>query len=816
MRREVQLYINSSDFGEDIVYERLDLFEAQTITVTNSLQDIKDIAKVFTDYSQEFNIPASQNNNRIFKHYYNFDIDGGYDARVKREALIKINGQDYREGFISLNSVSLQKQIPFAYKVVFYGKTVNLKRLIGDDELDELANYPNAYLSQFDFTYTNANVISGFRHGFTLDTSTGNLTVGSTNNDGGDICFPFISARSHYYYDSSSNNAPVLKVDTPSRNLYEYDSNNPDSTGLDLLDLKPAIRFYHIILAIEEKYGLQFSRLDSADFFHTSNDAFYKLYLWLHREKGNIENQIEESVFTIPLSDYDFNSSASGSFSDVRSGANNESLVTTVTETTVERTTISYRYIVTITTTGGGKWGLEMIDSETGDNLAPTTSSEIIDGGFTNTRTFIISSDQPSRTFTPILKIKTRGGITSFVIDSLQIEVSEEEEEFGSGGLSQAGYSVYYTYNNSQSNSISSGLEIAANMPKMKVLDFLTSIFKMFNLTAFYDDRRILLDGTDNPRFGMIRVMTIDRFYSEGVYYDIDKFLYTDKHNVKKANLFSQIDFSYQEASTFAIVNSNEITNDEFGNEKLTHRSADINNPIAFDGGEYNVKVGFEHMMFERMTDQSVGNQINTVWGWMVNKDENPVLGKPLAIYTLPRNLGGYDIPINDGSSSGVNVPTYIRPSNSIWYISQNNPQQSLHFGEELDEWFGLANPESLFKNYWYNYIVPIYSEKSRLSTFQAILPIDIVINLKLNDRLVFGGRSYKINTIKVNINTGKADLELINETNQSLFESGIIVYDRDDIQNNTGSGSGGDSGSGSSSYYYYQGDGIGVSNLYN
>ena len=200
----------------------------------------------------------------------------------------------------------------------------------------------------------------------------------------------------------------------------------------------------------------------------------------------------------------------------------------------------------------------------------------------------------------------------------------------------------------------------------------------------------------------------------------------------------------------------------------------------------------------------------------MVNKDENPVLGKPLAIYTLPRNLGGYDIPINDGSSSGVNVPTYIRPSNSIWYISQNNPQQSLHFGEELDEWFGLANPESLFKNYWYNYIVPIYSEKSRLSTFQAILPIDIVINLKLNDRLVFGGRSYKINTIKVNINTGKADLELINETNQSLFESGIIVYDRDDIQNNTGSGSGGDSGSGSSSYYYYQGDGIGVSNLYN
>ena len=81
------------------------------------------------------------------KHYYNFDIQGGYDARVKREALIKINGEDYRTGFMSLNSVSMKNQLPHAYKVVFYGKTVNLKRLFGDDELSILGGFSGAYLS---------------------------------------------------------------------------------------------------------------------------------------------------------------------------------------------------------------------------------------------------------------------------------------------------------------------------------------------------------------------------------------------------------------------------------------------------------------------------------------------------------------------------------------------------------------------------------------------------------------------------------------------------------------------------------------------
>ena len=113
MRREVEVYVNVNDYGQAISYQRLDLFEEESINITNSIKEVKDIAKVFTDYSQQFNVPASKPNNKLFKHYYNFDIQGGYDARVKREALIKINGEDYRTGFVSLSSVSMKNHSLF-------------------------------------------------------------------------------------------------------------------------------------------------------------------------------------------------------------------------------------------------------------------------------------------------------------------------------------------------------------------------------------------------------------------------------------------------------------------------------------------------------------------------------------------------------------------------------------------------------------------------------------------------------------------------------------------------------------------------------
>ena len=763
MRREVEVYVNVNDYGQAISYQRLDLFEEESINITNSIKEVKDIAKVFTDYSQQFNVPASKPNNKLFKHYYNFDIQGGYDARVKREALIKINGEDYRTGFVSLSSVSMKNQQPFSYKVVFYGKTVNLKRLFGDDELSILGGFSGAYLDQFDHTYTSAFAQNAFENGYNL--SSGNL-VNNTGTTAGDLCYPFVSGRSHYYYDSQHNNAPVTNTDTPSRNVQTHGSS---SKGLDLIDLKPAIRLYHIILGIENKYNIEFTKNGTNDFFSTSNNEFYQLYLWLHREKGNLNEQVEEEEESVALDSYAFVNTSPASNPDPRSNSN-KSLVSSVTQPLNVRTHIYYEYTVQITPSGGGLYTIEMLDTESGNIVAPTVNSTDLSGdGVAVTRTFILQRPLTllfDQTFTPVLKVKTRGGITSFTIGSLVIRKYTKEYINTSTNPAFPNYvetsSTYYdaNYTNTGTFTISGGIQIARNMPKMKVIDFLTSIFKMFNLTAFYDDRRVLANGTVNADYDKIKVMTIDDFYSEGVDYTIDKYLYTDKHSVDKANIYSEINFDYSDASTFAIIKSNEITGDEFGNESLNNSSDDISSPLAFDGGKYDVKLGFEHMMFERMTNQSGTQQPTAIqWGWMVSEDENPIVAKPLLFYCHKHDISSTPLELTDGTD----IDQYIRPANTLT-VSAGTNLQTIHFGEEVDEYFGLPNSESLFSNYYFNYIVPIYNERARLSKFKALLPTNIINKLKLNDKLIISNKKYKINKIKMNLNTGKADLELINE----------------------------------------------------
>ena len=60
------------------------------VSLTQTIQNVKDIAKVFTEFTQTFAVPASRVNNKIFQHYYNFDIDFGFDARNKARCKIRV------------------------------------------------------------------------------------------------------------------------------------------------------------------------------------------------------------------------------------------------------------------------------------------------------------------------------------------------------------------------------------------------------------------------------------------------------------------------------------------------------------------------------------------------------------------------------------------------------------------------------------------------------------------------------------------------------------------------------------------------------
>jgi hypothetical protein len=74
------------------------------------------------------------------------------------------------------------------------------------------------------------------------------------------------------------------------------------------------------------------------------------------------------------------------------------------------------------------------------------------------------------------------------------------------------------------------------------------------------------------------------------------------------------------------------------------------------------------------------------------------------------------------------------------------------------------VNTESLFKNFYLNYIQDIFDTKRRIIKLTAYLPLRILLNYNLSDTFIIAGVSYKINSITTNLENGKSELELLNE----------------------------------------------------
>ena len=223
--RTVQIYIND---------EILDLFDDENIEVSSSIQNINDIAKVFTDFSQQFTVPASPRNNEIFKHYYQNDVEDGFIAKERQPARIEINYTPFRRGKIQLEGAELVEGEAQHYSITFYGDVVTLKDLFGDDKLRDL-DYSSL---SFEYNYTNVK-----------------NSITSTAEE--DIRFPLISSgRVWEYGDLSSND-----IET-------------SSGAINYTELQPAVRVPKIIEAIEDTYGVTFT----GNFL--TNDRFKKLYTW--------------------------------------------------------------------------------------------------------------------------------------------------------------------------------------------------------------------------------------------------------------------------------------------------------------------------------------------------------------------------------------------------------------------------------------------------------------------------------------------------------------------------------------------------------
>lgn len=211
---QVAIYI----YKDDVRY-RLELFQDENISITSSIQNVNDISKVFTDYSQSFTVPATPNNNKIFAHWYENDIDNGFNANKRYDAEIEINTVPFRKGRIELQSASRDNGNITHYSLVFYGTLKSLTDKFGEDKLINLTNINDLIV----FTYNATNVVN---------------SVVNSNTD--DIAFPLISSDKSWQYGGGVDDVSTV------------------GGSIDYSELFPAVRVKSIFQAIEEKYNISF------------------------------------------------------------------------------------------------------------------------------------------------------------------------------------------------------------------------------------------------------------------------------------------------------------------------------------------------------------------------------------------------------------------------------------------------------------------------------------------------------------------------------------------------------------------------------
>jgi hypothetical protein len=708
---KVDLYVNGF---------RLDLFDDEEITINLSVQNVQDISKVFTDFTQGFTIPASPRNNEILQHYYNSNITsssittetGGspvwnsigitwniwttawnagasstsvantFDGRLRQEARIEINSLPFRTGVVEIDNVQLKGTEPYAYSLTFYGDVVGLSDLFGDDYLYDLD------FSAYDLEYTDDNVYDGL-----------------TADDFNELFFPLMSPVKNWIYRSGGGEA--AHVDN---NIAYHSGHGENTHGINYYELKPALKVTAVLSAIEAKYGITFT----GSFI--SSVPFTDLSIWLHRFEGYLfagGNDISWQLIDMNRN------TGSGSQFDL------------ATDTWTVPDEAQYDLQITmLNVTENYELGLfrnGQFDGSAQVNAHPsssvtTTFSNVYYGTGAQIQLYI----RPQSAIAFSYRCTDYSGIDSITATS----AFSVDQTAGAN----------YTFT----------MVVSDLMPEIKVKDFLSGIFKMHNL---------IIQPTTSTSF---LLQPLNDWYAAGTDQDYQTYFDITEYTVNRPPLYREIEFKYQE--TQQILGAQYLATNKTG-------FGDLRAFFNFDGDQFLIETPFECPLFERLTDLTTGDLTNVlVYKSITNEiaDDGvsfkPYLGAPILFYG---EFNNYNLNANIVSFIDADGTTE-RQVTTCWYSNVSNSTtlafaNSICFGQDVDPYQLISISNSLYQTYWSDYITDLYAKARRVYQVDAVLPIGEIITMNLKNAVIWNNAKYIVNSVSLNMTTGKATFELLN-----------------------------------------------------
>ena len=670
--RTVQVYIEG---------QRLDLFQDETISVTSKQQDIQDISKVFTDFSQSFSVPSTPSNDAIFQHFYQNDVDSTIDHNIRRSAFIEIDLTTFRTGTISLEKAEIKDNQAYSYQITFYGDITSLKDKFGDSKLNELT-----YLNIHSHDYSGAEIQD-------------RITDGSTNYA---IRWPLITQRFLTYGDGGANDI------SPSGGI----------SSIAYTELFPAIDLRSIFIAIEIKYGIDLQGVFLSDkrftncFLYCQNkDNFQFLTGTQAVDLTSISQDVQTGLNPFVCSDY--------------VDLTNNTINIQELDLDIGRHIIRFNVISQSTVSG--------------DYFIRVFENDVLISNYQGSQPnpYLILDTANTSGLNSVYRFEVQTTEAMDLDYRLRYEIQGQFEDPVTG---QQVINTNFCEIETNTNSYSANISILPYLPDIKIADFFTAVLKEFNLTCY---------GIAEDIF---QVEPLDDWYSKGAIVDITQYTDIKSINVERIKLFKFIEFKYEQSENILNNQFRELFGREYGDVSIT---------FDYDGGEYKIEQPFENMQMKKFTNT------NLQVGFTVDKDLNTYTPKPMLLYMYDET--SEQVPFFNGTTT--NILTEYMPFGQD--VKVNNLNFTLNFNYEISTLLLQAVPNTLYEIYYKAYLQNLYKLKNRRLTVKTNLPVSLLTNLRLNDRVIIRDKRYIIETIKSNLNTGEVDFTLINDFRAVLSDSG-------------------------------------------
>lgn len=702
---------------DNLEFTKIDLYKDEAFEMKYSKKDLQDITKVFAPFSKNFTLPATPKNKQAFGFFGNTEVvkilpDSKYYCKVY------INGMLDQSGILKLESVKYKNNKADSFTANFNTSLLSLKDRIGNDTLHSLSDGSHIAKWTSKEVYqrlSGVGTVSGLRY-----------------------FAPLISNNRVWNYDAT---------EVSNDNIAYKSSNSPLSQQcIRSGEIRPAIKFTDVLDLIKNKYDLS---------VNTPLEVTPQLQdLYIYGNNSKITDGKEK-------------------FFSINNAFSNSSLTNKVTYNSLD-----------------GTFKVEKSANIVRPNLSFSFLNTIISDDFTSETPVTIKLYQKG---TNILFYENSdlefdfGTVTfdfwlplnMFTSNELEFYISIQSEKLITWSavnlvcrfFSTSGVIATSTSNNNN-NADSVGLnkiDLIKTIPDIKIIDFLTSYFKTFNISIFdsspNDENLFFLTPQDINSSGQV--------YSKLV---VDYTRYADtKEVIKSVNN----PYNYY---NFKLAQSNYRSNVDFKNQfGIEYGQTYYPNVKPDKANEFKVETNFS------IIPPVLVNGTSNIYTAYAFTNESPEIIDGYFRYkpnfdelTLFYSHGNTSLGTNTLGCQNINTSNVLinSPLTSYIKVMPFNKTNNHSLAFSILRINNVDYPNSCFQLYYSQFIARLLNPNALSQTYSLILPSsEIYLNdstiaagsgqtptgFRLQNEIIIGETRFEILESTIDKTTGKTKITLLN-----------------------------------------------------